>query len=214
MKKVFLFAGIGFGLIVLVVGVAFLFARQPAESKPIPSVGGTPQISTGSGTTQLATTAGTIPYYLQHDPKWGSQTIGGSQESMAAVGCTITCVAMGLSALGHPVDPSQVCDQLKNRNGFTERGYLIWSKVGEITNGKIQIGIPEVSHAVIDGELTKRRPVIVKILLAPTIPHWVLIVGKEGQEYLAMDPLNDDKRLVKLSELSDSIEAVRVFRQL
>lgn len=28
-----------------------------------------------------------------------------------------------------------------------------------------------------------------------------------------MDPLNDDKRLVKLSELSGSIEAVRVFRQ-
>ena len=102
---------------------------------------------------------------------------------------------------------------MKNRNGFTERGYLVWSKVGEITNGKIQIGIPEVSHAVIDAELAKRRPVIVKILLAPTIPHWVLIVGKENQEYLVMDPLNDDKRLVKLSELSDSIEAVRVFRQ-
>ncbi|MHB1344630.1 MAG: hypothetical protein ACYCX3_09770 [Thermoleophilia bacterium] len=44
------------------------------------------------------------------------------------------------------------------------------------------------------------------------VPHWVLLVGKEEGEYLAMDPLNRQMELVRLSERSAAIEAVRVYQ--
>jgi hypothetical protein len=65
---------------------------------------------------------------------------------------------------------------------------------------------------VIDAELAAKRPVIAKIMLMETIPHWVLIVGKDGREYLALDPLNQQRKVIKVSSRSRAIYAVRVFR--
>lgn len=52
-----------------------------------------------------------------------------------------------------------------------------------------------------------------KIMLGGTVPHWVLIVGKDGPEYLVMDPLNGERTLLRLSDRSAKIYAVRVLRQ-
>ncbi|WP_395747607.1 hypothetical protein [Prosthecobacter sp.] len=43
--------------------------------------------------------------------------------------------------------------------------------------------------------------------------HGCVIVGKDGLEYLARDPLRDDKEPVKLPELTEKIYAVRVVRR-
>jgi hypothetical protein len=44
------------------------------------------------------------------------------------------------------------------------------------------------------------------------IPHWVLLVGKDGQDYLMRDPLNDGKTLEKLSKYGGDIYGVRIVR--
>lgn len=43
-----------------------------------------------------------------------------------------------------------------------------------------------------------------------TITHWVMIVGKNGREYLVMDPLNREKTIVPLSTLSKKIYSIRM----
>lgn len=194
-------------LIIIIVAIAIILfkAHRTVEDTPVPASG---------GSLITMTPLGQIPYYLQKDPRWGAETIGENHEKMATVGCTVTCLAMGLSALGYHVDPKQVCTRLKQHGGFTANGFVIWSKVGELTQGAVQVAVSRLSYRIIDAELLAKRPVIAKILLPGPVPihHWVLIVGKDGTEYLAMDPLNQQRKLVKLSSRSKGIHAIRVFR--
>jgi hypothetical protein len=201
-KRRYLLALIAVAAVIALVAVMLATGRGAKESS-LPAAG---------GRAMTVSLAGVTPYYLQNDPQWGAETIGGSDEPMAGSGCTVACVAMGLSALGHQMDPSQVCAELKQQGGFTAQGLIIWSKVGGLTNGAVEVGVRRLSYEAIDAELTARRPVIAKIMLAETVPHWVLIVGKEGREYLALDPLNQQRKVIKVSSRSRGIYAIRVFR--
>ncbi len=64
-----------------------------------------------------------------------------------------------------------------------------------------------------DAALERGAFPVVKYFHLGGIQHWCVIVGKEGQEYLARDPLSDDAKPVKLSELTAKIYAVRVIRK-
>ena len=161
--------------------------------------------------TPAALVLGKYPYYLQADPAWANMPVGNSGETMSAVGCTLTSIAMGLSGLGYPLTPGEVNAKLTSNAGFTDNGYVIWNKVATLTNGAVAVVPVDNSYARIDRELAANRPVIVKILLGGIVQHWVLVVGKEGHEYIALDSLNKTKKPVLLSSLSSNIYAVRVF---
>lgn len=189
---------------VILATAAFLLLRQsPRESSPITARG-------GSG--DLSVTIRGVPYYLQNDPRWAAEPIGGSNEPMASVGCTVSALAMGLTAVGHPVDPLTLGRELKRRGGFTANGFVIWQAVSEVTSGRVKVELPSLSHEAIDAELLKNRPVIAKILLQDRIQHWVLVVGKQDTDYLIMDPLNGEKSLLRLSDRSSAIHAIRVLK--
>jgi len=106
---------VGLACAVIAAGYTVSLLRMPPPaSGPVSPVAAAP-VSAAHPTSLAATDVGTIPYYLQNDPRWGSETVGGSDESMAAVGCTVTCVAMGLTAIGEPTNPLEVCRKLKDR---------------------------------------------------------------------------------------------------
>jgi hypothetical protein len=69
------------------------------------------------------------------------------------------------------------------------------------------------SHAAIDQALRERAYPVVKHFLPGGTPHWLLVLGKEGQEYLVRDPLKDTRELLTLSSLTPRIHAVRLVRQ-
>ena len=198
MKKRFMLSVVA--ILVAIVGVVSLMGRRTGDER-LPAADASPLTKTPLGT---------IPYYLQNDPRWGADTIGGSEESLAAVGCTVTCVALGLTALGHAMTPAEACAGLKRHGGFTANGYVIWEKVGKLTGGKARVSAVQLSHEAIQAELAAKRPVIAKIMLAETVSHWLLLVGQEGGDYLAMDPLNQEHELVTLP--AGDIRAIRIFR--
>lgn len=154
-----------------------------------------------------------IPYFVQHDPQWAGQRLGGSQETLAEAGCTLVCVAMALHRLGFDWTPSQLCQRLKTAGGFTKRGHLIWKELGTVTDGRVKVRFPLLSHTQIGRELAAGRPVIAKILLSGSVQHWVLIIGQEGPNYWALDPLSRDWEPVQLSILSQKIYAIRVLEK-
>ncbi|MHB0935458.1 MAG: hypothetical protein ACYC6A_03630 [Armatimonadota bacterium] len=197
MKKRFMFSVVI--ILVAIVGVVSLKGRRTGDERQ-PAADASPLTKTPLGT---------IPYYLQNDPRWGADTIGGSGESLAAAGCTVTCVALGLTALGHAMTPAEACAGLKRQAGFTADGLIIWEKVGELTSGAVQVSVAQLDMKIVDAELDFGHPVIAKILLTQTVAHWVLLVGKEGGDYLAMDPLNQEHTLVELP--AGDIHAIRVF---
>lgn len=202
MKRIVIVAAV-----LVICACTLIGARWLRSSKPNP-----PSVPSAGGASNLSVESGKYPYYLQGDPAWGQVTIGGSNETLAAVGCTVCCIAMGLTGLGHPMTPDQVCESLKANGGFTDNGHVIWGKVGDLTDGSVEMATVETDLNQIDRELTAGRPVMVKVMLGDRFQHWVLVVSKDGQEYLAIESLNQSRQLVPVSSLSDTIESVRVFK--
>jgi hypothetical protein len=121
---------------------------------------------------------------------------------------------MAFSQLGFPIDPKTLNAELKKRDGYTRSGWLKWPVAAGIARGAIAIELPEKpSHAAIEAALRAGNPVIARILLWDTYTHWVLIVGKEGSEYLVKDPLCQAETIEKLSTLSKNILAIRIVRK-
>lgn len=179
----------------------------------IPKVTDSAAISSIGGDSLSITNAPLPPYYLQNDPRWKDDKIGGSSEKIECVGCTLCCVSMSLSQQGYPINPKDLNTKLISTNGFTGRGWLKWKSVSDLFVNKITILIPrKPSHKVIDKALRSNRPVIAKIMLKGSIPHWVLIVGKLDNDYLIMNPLDWNRSLRTLSEKSDEIYSIRIIK--
>lgn len=151
------------------------------------------------------------PIYRQNDPQWADDTIGGSHEPLALVGCTVSAVSMALAHYGIDLSPKKLNARIKKLDGYTGQGWLKWNTVTDITDGTIVVRIPRhPAHNLIDEALLAQRPVIAKVLLDRTISHWVLIVGKTGQEYLIKDPLGPGDVIEKLSKFQSDIYAIRI----
>ncbi|MHC4388581.1 MAG: cysteine peptidase family C39 domain-containing protein [Planctomycetota bacterium] len=151
--------------------------------------------------------------YLQTDPRWADDRIGGSGEKMSAVGCTVCCICMALEHCGFEVDPGHLNELLKANNGYTRRGWVKWYTLSKLTANKISIELPaKPSFDLIDSTLRDGHTVIAKIFIRQKIPHWVLIVEKDGDEYLIKDPLGNGKTLEKLSKYKSDIHSIRMLK--
>ena len=176
--------------------------KAPVTIQSIAAVGGLDQ--------DIALKAEAI--YLQKDPRWGKDGIGGSNEPMSAVGCTITSVSMGLAEFEIDILPGDLNQRLKDINAYTSEGWLIWNKINEVSDGKVETVIPaNPSYELIDNALLAGQPVIANVTMNGQFLHWILIVGKSGQEYLVKDPLGKQK-IEKLSKFNSPIYAIRILR--
>ncbi len=157
----------------------------------------------------------TIPTtnYLQRDSRWANDTVGGTQESLARVGCTVWSLAMALDHYGVQVTPKALNDFLKKNDGYTARGWLKWDSVSKISEGKVSLDyLGDPSFERIDAALKNNQPVIAKVFINHTVSHWVLIVGKQDTEYLIRDPLGDGENLRRLSHYGSDVFAIRILK--
>lgn len=169
-------------------------------------------ISAQGGTSFQNFTALETPGYLQNDDRWKDEKIGDG-ERLGDVGCAICALAMALDHFGIHWTPKELNNQLKTHDGYTWRGWLKWQAVSSITGNKIAIEtVRKPSHADIDAALTNKFPVAAKLLINGTIPHWVLIVGKQGTNYLMRDPLGNGHSLEPVSKYESDIFGVRIVR--
>jgi hypothetical protein len=153
------------------------------------------------------------PHYLQRDSRWADETVGGTGERLARVGCTVCSLAMALDHYGIKTTPKELNSFLKQNGGYTPRGWLKWDSVPGFTGGKVTMDyIGRPSFERIDGALKANQPVIVKVFIKGIIPHWVLIVGKEQSEYLMRDPLGDGKTVQPLSKYGSRVYAIRILK--
>lgn len=118
---------------------------------------------------------------------------------------------MVLNSYGVSLAPDELNEALKQADGYTASGLLKWDSVSRLTEGRVlpfYIGAPDVEK--IDSALTNSHPVIAKVMLGNLVQHWVLIVGKEGTEYLVRDPLNPE--ITRLSAVATNIYAIRILK--
>lgn len=153
------------------------------------------------------------PLYLQTDPQWSEQKLGGSGERFGSVGCVVCSMSMALAQLGVKIRPDSLNRALDAADGFTSRGWLKWEAVEKVTDSRAEVDVVNApTHKQIDEALTEGHPVLAKVLIGRGIQHWVMIAGKDGLEYLIKDPLGDGSGLEMLSKYGSNIHSIRIVQ--
>ena len=157
-----------------------------------------------------------VPHFAQADQRWGQSQLAGGSTTLGAEGCAVASAAMVLASYGAEVDPGTLNQFLRGNGGFTRQGWLYWEKAAEFPDASAEhIYEADASHFLIDWNLLRGNPVIVRLRYPNGITHFVVIVGKQGYEYLIRDPGGRyQDGLYFLSEFGSPIEALRFYRQV
>jgi len=153
-------------------------------------------------------------HYLQRDARWASEPIGGSGKPLRAVGCTVCCLSMALAQHGVELTPGELNRALKKMDAYTSKGWVRWAAIGQLTGGQLRAEIlKHPTHRDIDAALAAENPVLVKVAPPSMTQHWVLLVGRDRQEFLMKDPLDETRTTKPLALLGSDILAVRVVKR-
>ncbi|MEZ4645224.1 MAG: C39 family peptidase [Chloroflexota bacterium] len=139
------------------------------------------------------------PPLSQRDPLWASTRLGhpGSPKTIGEWGCLLTCFAMVANRYGRSLTPAQLNNSMVRKDGFLD-GYLTkWNALGNVYTDIIYNGKVEASPGVlnrINDSLDAGNPVTILVDFTRDTPytdndqHWVLIVGRDGDDYRINDP--------------------------
>jgi hypothetical protein len=199
----------------LVIGLLLLFASGSAcigfyffGKRPLPPSGG----SYFFKRVELQ-----VPLFLQGDPAWGDEHLGTSPRTMAQVGCAVCAATMIMKYYGIDTDPGRMNDFLMENGGYDENNDLLWEGPAKIAPDKVRHVYEDLpSYFLIDSNLDKGNPVIVRLRLRSGWTHFVVIMGKQGFDYLIRDPSSAGrtKGIYPLREIGSNIEALRFYQPI
>ena len=156
-----------------------------------------------------------VPVFTQNDPRWTFELLGPTFDTLGQSGCAVTSAAMVLSSYGVDTDPDRLNQYLTTHGGYTDNGWLYWEKAAEVApGGQVEKAYEDLpSYTLIDQNLMAGNPVIIRLTLPNGTTHFVVIVGKQGWDYLVQDPARSPTwGVYPLRELTSRIEALRFFR--
>jgi len=141
-------------------------------------------------------------YYNQRDALWGNIGLGGSNYSVAEYGCLVTSISMVASHYGRDLKPDNIA--IHSNYFVPGTGYLYHTADG------MPFSLTTASASVLDAELAAGRPVIAGLYGGPD--HFIVILRKEGDNYIMHDPFMPDghnKQLTDAYNVSD-ISSIRL----
>jgi hypothetical protein len=155
-----------------------------------------------------------VPSFAQADPRWGADRLASTQNTLGAEGCAVTSAAMVLAGYGMDLDPGRLNAFLIENQGYTERGWIYWEVAALYERGKVRHAYEALpSYRLMDWNLLKGNPVIVRVRPPGRGTHFVLVVGKHGFDYIAQDP-GAGGRQVLLRDLCSPVEALRFYEKI
>jgi Peptidase_C39 like family len=197
-----------------VLGIAILFMAVNFDSVVHAEVNGTIPSSGGQYFDRRVEIP--VPAFAQDDPRWRGVRLGPSADTLGDEGCAVTSAAMVVAFYGIKTDPRQLNNFLTRAGGFSEDGLIHWNRVPAIAPAYLKLAYNGyASYELIDSNLLEKNPVIAIIRLPDGAYHFVVIVGKEGRNYLIRNPAASPfRRPYPLSELTDRIEGICFFRTI
>jgi len=117
---------------------------------------------------------------------------------------------------GIDTDPQRLNWFLTAVDGYTAQGWLYWDRAAWWAPNRVRHVYEDLpSYSLIDANLARGNPVIVRVRFRNGITHFVVVAGKEGFDYLIRDPgAGADKGYYPLRELGSKIEALRFYQPL
>ncbi len=123
-------------------------------------------------------------YYNQRDSSWGNMGLGGNPYSVAEYGCLVSSVSMVASHNGKNIKPSDIAS---SPSAFVNgTGYLLW----QFNVNGINVSVSSSSKSNLDSLLATGKPVIAGLYGGPD--HFIVILRKEGNNYIMHDPFMEN----------------------
>jgi hypothetical protein len=159
-----------------------------------------------------------VPSFRQADEKWRDDPLGGVEENgtLGGEGCAVAAAAMVFKFYGVETDPQQLNWYLPSVEGYTENGWIYWDRTAWYAPERVRHVYEDLaSYQLIDSNLGRGNPVIVRVRLPNGVTHFVVIAGKDGFDYLVRDPgAGSAKGFYPLRELGSNIEALRFYEPI
>jgi Peptidase_C39 like family len=159
-----------------------------------------------------------VPSFRQADERWSDDSLGGvpANGTLGGEGCAVATVAMVFKFYGIAIDPQQLNWFLTAVGGYTDRGWVYWDRAAWLSPDRVRHVYEDLpSYQLIDSNLARGNPVIVRVRLRSGVTHFVVIAGKDGFDYLVRDPgASAAKGFYPLRELGSDIEALRFYQPL
>jgi hypothetical protein len=153
--------------------------------------------------------------FFQDDPRWNQEQLGTSNDTIGSAGCALSAVAMVLRFYGVDVDPKKLNDYLIEHNGYEREAWIKWEVAATFPPNKAIHRYEDYpSYGLIDWNLLWGNPVIIRIHRVTGKTHFLLLVGKQGFDYLTLDPAEKGRSGVyPFYELGTPIEALRFYQK-
>jgi hypothetical protein len=159
-----------------------------------------------------------VPSFRQGDERWSDDPMGGIPDNgtLGGQGCAVAAAAMVFKFYGIDTDPQQLNWFLTSVDGYTERGWVYWERAAWLSPNRVRHVYEDLpSFWLIDSNLARGNPVIVRVRLGGGVTHFVVVAGKDGFDYLVRDPgAGAAKGFYPLRELHSDIEALRFYEPL
>lgn len=131
----------------------------------------------------------------QNDSRWAATTLGYGPQAIKDWGCLTTALTMVLNGCGYGETPDTVSQKMVAIGAFHGAAINAF-RIGEafpgLALGKlVDCESSPAPLAAIDAELEAGKPVLACVDQSPAAgvqDHWVVLVGKEGDDYLMLDP--------------------------
>lgn len=132
--------------------------------------------------------------FLQKDKRWADERLGKTRDTMGSDGCLVTAAAMALGNLGFETDPSDLNKRLTETDSFTKQGWLIWSGIEKVTDGRATARYYDsVSTDIIDGCMRDGFYPLARFILPNGRSHWAMVVKRDRRGFHMRDPLQPHK---------------------
>lgn len=158
-----------------------------------------------------------VPVFAQSDERWANVPLGPSPtDTLSSAGCAVSSAAMILAGYGVDTDPQRLNEFLNQNNGYTPQAWIEWTAAAKLSPDKVRfVYEDDPSFQLIDDNLERGNPVIVRLRYPSGITHFVVICGKDGPDYLIADPGRRAKDGVyPLKEFGSKIEALRFYERV
>lgn len=157
-----------------------------------------------------------VPQLFQSDEKWSGDYLAATDGTIGEDGCAITSIAMIFQFYGIDTDPQRLNWFLDSNGGYTPEGWVYWEKAALLAPDRVKHIYENLpSYYLIDSNLERGNPVIVKLRLRSGVTHFVVIAGKDGWDYLIRDPsINGMRGIYPLKDLGSDILGLRYYEPL
>jgi hypothetical protein len=131
----------------------------------------------------------------QNDERWATTTLGYGPQTIRDWGCLATALTMVVNGCGYNETPVTVSQKMVAIGAFQGSAINAF-RIGEAFPGVAIANLVNCERAPapmtdIDAELNAGKPVVVCVDQSPSAgiqDHWVLLYGKQDDEYLMFDP--------------------------